>query len=239
MLQTIVKQPSEAIKAALPFDGGAVVSALLDVVVAARGLVPAATPLQAVGTLFAGAVHLDISAGDDGERYLVTGRAEMADGATREAEVEIVVIDAAWTMPDGGAPMLTIDEFVLRFGLPEVVTMTDDGTGRIDRDYLVGKLTDAQALTEAHLAGRYALPLAAPSLLVKMIIADLACARLYRGAMPDGVESAAKVAMRNLERIQSGQLLIAAAGALPEAPAIDPVVVTPGDRAYPDKLAGY
>lgn len=234
-----LKQPSETMKLMLPFAGGAVVAELLDVAAVARGLVADAPALQVTGNLFAGAVNIDVSGGGDGERYLITGRARMADDQECEAELEIAVIDLAWTMPDGGAPYLTIEGFVRRFGLDEVVRMTDDGTGRIDRDFLVSKLIDAQALVDAHLATRYQLPLTGGALVIEMAIADLARARLYRGAPPEGVADAAKIAMRTLERIQSGQLSIAAETAVVEQTSADPILFAPGQRQYPSGLRDY
>jgi len=241
MMQTIPKQPAEELKLDLQFDRDIAVAQLIEIGAVARGLVAGAAPLTLNWALFGGRATATIGGGTDGERYLLTARAELADGSTRESDAEIVVIDGAWVMPDGGAPYLTIESFVRRFGLPEVVRMTDaDGSGRIDRDLLVARLTDAQAVVEAHLAGRYQLPLASVPIIIEKAIADLARASLYPNGAPEGVEEAAKASTRMLESIRDGKLPVPSAAPLvPAEQASDPVLFAPGDRAYPGGLKDY
>jgi phage gp36-like protein len=238
-MQAVAKQPSEQLKLPMAFPGTVV--ALIDIGATPRGLVAGAAPLGTIGSVFGGKVTATVDGGTDGERYLLTARAQLDDDQELETELEIVVIDGTWIMPDGGAPYLTIEEFVQRFGLPEVVRMTDaEGTGRIDRELLVAKLIDAQAMVEAHLAGRYQLPLAQVPLIIKKAIADLARASLYPNGAPDGVSDEAKASTRMLERIQSGQFAVPSAAPLaPAEVTSDPVIFSPGERAYPDGLRDF
>ncbi|MGE4321772.1 MAG: phage protein Gp36 family protein [Sphingobium sp.] len=238
--ETILKQPSEQLRRPMIFNGVSTIQALHSVEARARGLVPGATALDVVPTLFAGALTLAISGGADGERYLVTAIADDADGARAETELEVVVLNAAWAMPDGGAPYLTIAEFVDRFGLPEIVRATDpDGSGRIDRTLLVGALVSAQAVADAHIASRYAVPLIDVPFVVKKIVGDLARAELYPAGAPDGVADLAKTSMRMLERIQSGAMPVPAATPPADAVGDNQILIAPGYRAYPDGLKGY
>jgi phage gp36-like protein len=241
MIQTVPKQPAEELRVELQFDRDRAVVQLVEIAAIARGLVAGAAALQVDSAVSGGTVTLTLKGGTDGERYLVTGQARLDNDELREAEVEIVVIDAAWTMPDGGAPYLTIHDFVRRFGLPEVVRMTDaDGSGRIDRELLVAQLVDAQAVVESHLAGRYQLPLAQPPIVIQKAIADLARASLYPNGAPDGVAEAAKASLRMLESIRDGKLPIASATPLaPAEQGSEPVLFTPGERLYPDGLRDY
>ncbi|WP_336958745.1 DUF1320 domain-containing protein [Sphingobium aquiterrae] len=240
-LSTLLKQPAEVLHQAMEFSGLLTITALLSIDVQARGLVPAAPALVVEGSIFADALTLVLSGGGDGESYLVTVRVEDAAGQEVESELEVAVIDAAWTMPDGGAPYLTIVEFVKHFGLPETIRMTDpSGTGRIDRDYLVSALVAAQATVELHLSGRYALPLPQPvPQSIKTFIADLARPRLYPNGAPDGVGDQAKAAQRMLERIQSGAMKLPAEEVPVSVVSDTPVLISPGVRAYPDNLRGY
>jgi len=239
-LETILKQPSETLRRSITFNGVSTITTLHSVEAEARGLVSGAAALDVTPTLFAGAVTLAISGGTDGERYLVTAIADDAEGSRAETELEIIVIDAAWAMPDGGAPYLTISEFVDRFGLPEVVAMTDgEGSGRIDRALLVSALVSGQAVADAHIAARYAVPLQDVPLIVKKIVGDLARAELYPRGAPEGVADQVKQSMRMLERIQSGAMPIPAGTAPAEAPSENPILIQPGYRAYPDGLKGY
>jgi len=147
--ETILKQPSEVLHRPITFSGVSTVTELHSVEVVARGLVAGAAELGVVPQLFVGAVTLAISGGTDGERYLITAIADDADGQRVETELEIAVIDMAWAMPDGGAPYLSIADFIERFTLEEVMTMTDTGKGFIDRGLLVGALINAQAVADA------------------------------------------------------------------------------------------
>lgn len=238
-MKLIVKQPAEIVRLPMEFGGAATIEALVGIDVAPRGLVVGAAELVAEGVLFANALTLAISGGGDGERYLVTVTVDDVAGARAESEVEVAVLDLAWAMPGGGAPMLSIEEFVQRFGLDETVRMTDErGDGRIGKDLLVGALVAAQAIVEGAIGARYSLPLDDVPQLVKVWIGDIARARLYPNGAPDGIEGPAKAAMRSLERIEDGK------SSLPGAPSAPPsdeggVSFHSGGRSYPDGLAGY
>ena len=239
-MQSFIKQPAELLKKGVAFDTSAAIASIIDVSAAKRGLVVGSAGLAVAGELVAGMLFVTMSGGTDGERYLVTARAEDADGQELEAEIDLAVIDGAWVMPDGGDGYVSIAEFVARFGLEEVVRMTDTaGDGRIDRAYLINALTDAQAEADAEVSAHYAVPLAAPPALVKLAIADKARARLYPNGAPDGVADNAKAAQRQLERIGAGKLPLPGLDATAEAPSSAPIAVSPGARQYPDGLRDY
>ncbi|MGW8138977.1 phage protein Gp36 family protein [Sphingomonas zeae] len=245
MIATLMKQPGEILRPAVAFTGGTgsgSITAIRDVTVIARGLVPGATALAASAMLANGIVTLALSGGSDGERYAVTVRADDAHGQTLESEVEVVMIESTWATPDGGAGWLSIAALVKRFTLDEVVRMTDpDGSGRIDRDLLIGALIDAQSIVEAHIASRYALPLATVPRILEMAVGDLARARLYPRGVPEGIADQAKAAMALLVRIQKGDATLGLPAAVTpaETDSDAPVVIAPGQRAYPDWLRNY
>lgn len=238
--ETILKQPAEELRRPITFNGVSTVMVLHSVTSVARGLVAGSAELGVVPQTFAGAVTLVISGGSDGERYLVTAVADDAEGQRAETELEIAVIDAAWSMPDGGAPYLSIADFIARFGLPEVTRATDaNGSGRVDREMLVNALVNAQATADAHIAARYTVPLTDVPLIVRKIVGDLAMAALYPSGAPDGIAAQAVASTRMLERIQSGAMPIPAATPPAQTASEDAILISPGRRAYPDGLAGY
>lgn len=210
--------------------------AIVSVTSEARGLVSGSASLDLDDAIVAGRASLSIGGGSDGELYLITALLDTV-GASRDTQIELAVLDGSWTMPGGGAPMLSIEAFVDRFGLDEIILLTDAGDGRIDRKMLIGALSDAQAQAEAYLADRYTLPLATVPQLVEMAVADIAHARLYRRELPKNVEDAQKIAMRNLEAIGSGKIKLG----IPLAPSTtsDPVLIAPGRPVYGDRLKGY
>lgn len=240
-MTTIVKQPAEHLHPTLAFPSP--ISAVLATTVAARGLVLGAPALVATPLIAAGLVSMTLAGGGDGERYLVTCRAQSVDGEELEAELEVAVIEAAWSLPDGGRPYVSIADFVDRYTLDEVVKMTDgDGSGRIDRALLTRKLADAQAEVDAHLVGRYTLPLAVVPPIVALIVSDLARAKLYPRGAPEGIDTSVKAATGYLARIQSGAMPLAVPGAGAPPPAANPeqVLISPGRTRYVDDFGeGY
>lgn len=202
----------------------------------ARGLVNGSGSLDLDDAIADGRALLTIGGGTDGEIYLITALLGTLAGE-RDTQIELAVFDGSWTMPDGGAPMLSIEAFVDRFGLDEIILLTDAGDGRIDRKMLIRALSDAQAQAEAYLADRYTLPLASVPTIIEMIVADIAHARLHPRDLPKNVEDAQKIAMRNLEMIASGKIKLGISPA--PSTSADPVVFAPGTPAYPDRLKGY
>lgn len=241
MLTTLLKQPGETLLPTASFATTAPIAAVVDVAVAARGLVPGAPALTATAAIVAGSATVEIAGGGDGERYVVTIRVRDAEDQELESELDVAVVEASWALPDGGAPYLSIVEFVKKFGFDEVVRMTDEsGTGRIDRDLLVGALGDAQAIVEGYLASRYALPLTTVPALVSLAIADIARARLYPRGAPDGVAANATSAEKRMQSVQAGTTPLPVTGTSPpEATTSAPVVFVAGRRRYPDGLEGY
>lgn len=238
MLTQIVKQPAETAAVRVAFARP--VTTLVEMAGEARGLVAGSTPIGLPGAAaIDGLLAVDVTGGTDGERYLVTVRAADDQGEILEAELEVVVVDARWTMPDGGTAYLTIGEFVELFGLEETVTMTcGDGSGRIDRTLLVAALRAAQGVADTNLAVRYAVPLQVVPESIKTAIADIARARLYPRGAPDGVSGTAKDAMRLLERVASGALPLPLPSGVTAIPAVTetPVLISRGRRAYPGGL---
>lgn len=238
-----LKQPAETLRVSVPIASPV---RMVSSRVVARGLVPGAAALAVVATIVvgpAGGIDLALSGGTDGERYLATVAVETAGGETVERDAEIAVVDGEWAMPDGGVPYVSIAAFVESIGFDEVLAQTDDGTGRIDRGLLVRALVAAQAEVDAHLAERYALPIAAPvPPLLLTALTDRARPRLYPRGAPDGIAEAGRAALKMLERIQSGALPLGVpAASVPLAAEVTdaPVVFVAGRRAYPDGLADY
>ncbi|MCP9222743.1 DUF1320 domain-containing protein [Erythrobacter sp. LQ02-29] len=234
---SIIKAPTERIVHRVDLGGRGAGQALVEI--EQRGVVANAAAIGADAMLVEGNLELALSGGSDGELYLVEAQVPIEDGSTRAIAIEVAVIDGAWVMPDGGAPMLSVAAFVSRVGRDQVLRLTDMGDGRIDKGLVVNALVDAQAQAEAHLAGRFKLPFERVPAIIEAIVADLARAGLYENEVPENVETRRKLALRNLEGFRDGKLQLGSE-ARPEATAPrDPVRVRPGRRAYPDGLKDY
>lgn len=246
MRRTIVKQPAESFVVELDFApllGAAAVASIASTAVAARGLVAAVSPLAVGAQAVAGqAARLRLDAGDDGERYLVTCRIAGSDATTHELEAEVAVADLGFTAPDGSFAYASIADFVERFGLEAAVRLTDElGTGRIDRARIAAAIADATAFADGWLASRYAVPLSAPSPVVKAAVLDLAFWRMHRLEAPEGVRAAGEAALQALRWLGEGRMQLAGATPADAAPAsAAPVLFDGAPRLItPDTLKGW
>jgi hypothetical protein len=100
-VSVIIKQPAEIVQHRL-FDGAGIVS-VASVSAIGRGLVSGSAAITATAQLTQNAVIVELTGGTDGERYLVTVRADDDAGGLREAELEVAVLDAVWATPGGGS----------------------------------------------------------------------------------------------------------------------------------------
>ncbi|WP_439532034.1 phage protein Gp36 family protein [Polymorphobacter sp.] len=215
-----IKQPFETLRVALAY--GQPLASVSAVTIAPRGMVPGGTALTSLAPAIVGSeVRIDLLAGADGERYLITVQAAATAGDLLERETEVAVVDLAWAVPDLVTTYLTAQEFVDRLGLDQSIRITDtEGTGRIDAARLGKAIVDASAETEAYLAGRFATPLSVSSPLLAGIVFDLAVARLWIGEAPDSVTNRASAAVALLRDIAKGVVT------LPGAALADPAVIS-------------
>ena len=226
-----------------PMAFGSIAVSVDSVVIEPQGRVPGSAALTSSHMVSAGLVTLTLIGGSDGERYDVSVRVNHAGGGSSERRITVAVFDAAWAMEDGSPGWLTLTEFIAKLGLEETVTATDpDGSGVIDRIFLIGALRDAQAECEANVASRYALPLIHIPSMLKTAVADLARVRLYPRGLPDGADAAARAARANLTRIGSGAMNLPGVGGVAVEQvnnSADGISFTSGGRAYPGGLAEY
>ena len=110
-----------------------------------------------------------------------------------------------------------------RYGQDRLVQLTDrDGTaGAIVDAVLDQAIADAAAEIDAHLAGRYQLPLATVPPVVEGIAARLALLALHVDSAPELVTESAATARQSLRAIARGDLKLPVAGVDPaETPGI-------------------
>ena len=236
-LITLIKTPSETLVHTVDLAGRGIGEA--DVEVATRGLALGGMALIADALVVDGNLELRFGDGTDAEVYSIETMVNLIDGSSVTVPIELSVIDGAWSMPDGGASMLSIAEFVGRVGRDQILRLTDMGDGRIDKSLVVAALIDAQAQAEAHLVGRYRLPFETTPPIIAAIISDLARAALYQDELPDNVAEKRKIALRNLEGFRDGKLRLGADAPEDKVATSAPVRVNPGNPTYPDGLKDY
>lgn len=134
-------------------------------------------------------------------------------------------------------PYITQEQMIYRYGPRRMVELTDTEppfTQEVQGGVLDRAIVKTDALIDAHLMGRYALPLS----FVPPLLADIAATLTYAGLHVDQITDLAKAdadeARKLLARIASGDLGLPGVTALSTAAANATVVVSGG----PPRLYG-
>lgn len=116
-------------------------------------------------------------------------------------------------------PYVTQQQLIDRFGLAELIQLTDrDGSaGGIVTAVLDGAIADASAEADAYVGVRYELPMSiVPEALVR-VVSDMVRYRLYDEAAPEQVRKRYEDAVKFLQALAKGVISI---GALPSGSAL-------------------
>ena len=134
-------------------------------------------------------------------------------------------------------------ELVERYGASMIIDLSDRAeppAGAIDATVVTRALTDADAMIDGYLKGRYALPLAATPPLVKDLALAIAAYKLHRNVASDKIRQDYEDAMRALREIAAGTIRLDVAGIEPAASGSSGVRTS--DRARdltPNSMKGF
>lgn len=107
----------------------------------------------------------------------------------------------------------TRDDMETRFGLAELVQLTDDdGTGEVVLSKLDTALADADQVINGYAAGTYAVPLSPVPDLVTRWACDIARYFLHRDGVTELVEKNYKAALLALKDVAKGDLILECQG---------------------------
>jgi len=114
----------------------------------------------------------------------------------------------------------------------DLVALTDDeGFGEVNASRVSRAINDAEALIDAHCQARYPLPLDPVPSIIRRICVDLAIYNLFSRRVDDDLpkvrESRKADAMRFLEKVASGGILLGAVTPEPSANAQAAIVSAP------------
>lgn len=138
----------------------------------------------------------------------------------------------------------TLSQLNQRFTSDELVQLTnttDPSATEVDDTVLAGAIADIDALIDAKLAAKYALPLASIPLVLANVAADLVRARLYVRSKPDHVVERERAALKLLDQMGEGKLQLGLDAAQQATASTDgPQFTTSGGRTFsPSTLADY
>ena len=136
----------------------------------------------------------------------------------------------------------TQQDLIDRIGAQRLIELTDRAdppANTIDATIVDAALTDADAMIDGYVGGRYDLPLATVPALLKKVAIDLAHYDLHLFDVPEAVADTHRVALRTLERISSGAVVLDVGGNEPPTGAGEAKTVGP-DRVFTrDSLVGF
>ncbi len=138
----------------------------------------------------------------------------------------------------------TLQHLTDRVGDAMLVALTDRGPGylgAIDIAIVDRALTDADAMINGYLAGRYVLPLASTPALIADVAGAIALWKLHITTPEDKIKADYDAAIRTLRDIASGLIRIPdAAGLEPVSSGASGVVVTDRERPFTaDNMKGF
>jgi phage gp36-like protein len=137
-------------------------------------------------------------------------------------------------------PYITPSGLVARYGETELVQLTDVmGDGAMDSARVDQAIADADALIDAYLAGRVALPLDPVPAILTRIAGVIARYTLYDDAMPDVVEDQYQAAIKFLEAVASGKATLGPGPDGEAAPATGAPSFAARPSVFADGMKGY
>lgn len=116
--------------------------------------------------------------------------------------------------------------------LVEISDRADVPTGTIDAGLITRAITDATALIDGYLAGRYALPLATIPALVTDLAQRIAIYYAHSNVASEKISKDYEAALRQLKDIASGLIKLDAGGAEPEGSGASEVRTNEPERAF-------
>lgn len=128
----------------------------------------------------------------------------------------------------------TLQDLIDRYGEAELIHLTDRAdppAGAVDETVAAKALADADQTINGYTGGRYRVPLAPVPDLIVRLACDLARHYLARDLPSEAVVAAHKEALRTLDRIAAGVVVLQAAGVAAPA-AGDSVMVEAPERQF-------
>ena len=115
-----------------------------------------------------------------------------------------------------------------RFGADEIIRLADrNGDNVADPAVVAAAISDADAIVDTYLSGRYALPLSPAPAIITRLACVIARYHLYGDKPSDHVEREYKAALETLAKIANGEISLGMAG-------VDDV----GESSMPDYSSG-
>jgi len=140
-------------------------------------------------------------------------------------------------------PYSTLEDFLEQLAESVLIDLTDETmAGVVDQTRIDWAIAKADAVIDAHCAGRYAVPFDPVPALARSFSADLGIYNLFArrpniGEIPEAIKTQQAQALAYLKRVQSGEAGMGADAATPPATSASvDMLVSSNDRLFPASL---
>ena len=134
-------------------------------------------------------------------------------------------------------------DLVERFGTDMLIDLSDRAdppAGAIDTTVIANALTDADAMIDGYLLGRYLLPLASTPPALNDLAKAIAIYKLHRDNVSDKINADYQNALKSLVQISNGTIRLNVAGVEPTSSGATGVKATDRPRDFtPENLKGF
>lgn len=125
----------------------------------------------------------------------------------------------------------------------ELIQYTDDfDTGLVQTSVTDKAIAGADSLIDSHIATRYSVPVSPVPDIINGLAMDIAIYKISsrRSQAPDGIRQTYEDAMKYLEKVAAGKIVIPDASTAPSSESDDAVTITSSDRQFSrDSMEGF
>jgi phage gp36-like protein len=140
-------------------------------------------------------------------------------------------------------PYCTLDDIKAGMDEDEIIRYTDDSdTGAIDTGATDKAIARADALIDAHIAARYTVPVTPVPDMLNAIAVDIVIYQIYsrRGQAPDEIRTKYDDAVKFLEKVSAGRVILPMAASAPESRSSGTVAISTSPRIFSrDTMKGF
>jgi len=137
----------------------------------------------------------------------------------------------------------TLDDIKDMMDEDEIIRFTDDADAGVVNTSVTDKaIAGADALIDSHIGSRYSVPVDPVPDIIVDLACDIAIYKLYsrRSAAPDEIRQKYEDAVKYLEKVAAGKIIIPDATAASTSASNDAVIITASDKIFSrDTMEGF
>ena len=138
-------------------------------------------------------------------------------------------------------PYCTLEDILDSMDENDVILHTDDAdTGAVNTDATDKAIAGADALIDAHIASKYSIPLSPVPDIINSLAVDIAIYKISsrRGAVPEEIRTKYSDAVKFLEKVATGKVVLPGAASAPATASTGAVKISSDTRIFTRNTMG-